>query len=79
MPEAGGDLITADFAELQPLLQTALQRHRADELAETAFAAQGMALAADLLSRRYHLVVTNVPYLTRGKQSEPPRKFCERA
>jgi len=31
-------------------------------------AAQGIAKAADLLSRRYTLVATNVPYLQRGKQ-----------
>ena len=43
----------------------------------TAVAAQGLSKAAELLSGRYHLVATNVPYLARGKQGEELRRFCE--
>ena len=38
-------------------------------------AAQGMARAAELLSKRFTLVATNVPYLGRGKQDDNLREF----
>lgn len=73
------DLLTAGFEELQPLLEQALQYHAGDEVwAETAIAARGLADAVRLLVDHYHLVITNVPYLARGKQSERLRKFGER-
>ena len=37
----------------------------------------GLAEATRLLGRQYHLVITNVPYLARGKQNERLRKFAE--
>jgi hypothetical protein len=81
---AGGDLITADFGELAPLLAEALAKEmplieteEGEELSETVIAAQGLAEAARLLAQRYHLVITNVPYLARGKQSERLREYCE--
>ena len=40
--------------------------------------AQGVARAADLLTRKYHLVITNVPYLARGKQDTVLRTFIEK-
>ena len=40
--------------------------------------AQGLAKAATLLAGRYQWVITNVPYLARGKQNERLREFCER-
>lgn len=84
-----GDLITADYGELRPLLIRALTDKVAEPeggyggeqealLQETAISAQGMAQAAELLSRNYDLVVTNVPYLSRGKQSIKLKQFCER-
>ena len=36
-----------------------------------------MARAAELLAGRYHLVVTNVPYLARGKQSDALKQFAQ--
>ena len=36
-----------------------------------------MAEAAELLTQRYHLILTNVPYLGREKQTASLRKFCE--
>jgi len=66
-----GDLFEAGFTELQPLLTKALAKNATDaELAAIGVAAQGIARAAELLSCRYTLVVTNVPYLGRGKQNE---------
>jgi hypothetical protein len=72
------DLLTAGFEELQPLLERALRKHAGEaEWEETAIAALGLAEAMRLLGRHYHLVVTNVPYLSRGKQGEQLRKFAE--
>ena len=72
------DLYVADFAEAQHLLEQALGEHAGEEeWEETAIAAQGLTEAARLLSGSYHLVITNVPYLARGKQNKPLRKFAE--
>ena len=72
------DILTAGFDQLRPLLEHALQSHAGDaEREETAIAALGIAEAAEMLTRRFHLVATNVPYLVRGKQSERLRRFCE--
>jgi hypothetical protein len=76
-----GDLVTAGFAELEPLLGKALQSEKAqtnDELNEMGVAAQGMARAAELLASQFHLVVTNVPYLGRAKQDDVLMGYCER-
>ena len=73
-----GDLLVADFAELQPLLEQALERESDDvEDTERAVAAQGMARAAELLSGRYTLAITNVPYLGRQHQSESLTVFAD--
>jgi len=77
---SGGELFSAEFSELQPLLQQALHRNEvatSDEQREVCVAAQGIAKSAELLADRYHLVITNVPYLTRGKQNENLKDFCE--
>lgn len=79
--EDRADLFTAGFAELQPLLEKALQSDRAStnvDLAAAGVAAQGIAHAAELLAGHYHLVITNVPYLTRSKQGKTLHGFCER-
>ncbi|EOW2681503.1 N-6 DNA methylase, partial [Enterobacter hormaechei] len=49
-----------------------------DDEAKTAeVTAQGLAVAAKLLSESYHLVATNVPYLARGKQCDVLRGFSD--
>ena len=65
-----------DWRELSEPLSQALAEEPSDEGREAAIAAQGVAQAAELLAGQYHLVVTNVPYLARGKQREKLRKFC---
>ena len=65
-----------DWPALSAALAEALAAEESDERHETAVAARGLAKAAELLSGRYHLVVTNVPYLTNGKQGETLRRFC---
>ena len=73
-----GDLLRADFAGVQPLLDAAITGEREDaEGTERAVAAQGMARAAELLADEYTLVITNVPYLGRGAQSDSVRSFAE--
>ncbi|EPY5329388.1 N-6 DNA methylase [Klebsiella pneumoniae] len=53
-------------------------RTATDDEAKTAqVTAQGLAMAAKLLSQNYNLVATNVPYLARGKQRETLKDFCE--
>ena len=72
-----GDLLTASFEELQPLLEQAMDREKQDYAGnELGIAAQGIARAAELLAGRYHLIITNVPYLARGKQASRLRDFC---
>ena len=69
----------ADFEATRETLATALARERrAAETAERSVAAQGMARAAELLAERYTLVVTNVPYLARGRQSDVLKTFAAR-
>ncbi len=75
---ANRDAFQADFAELKPLLDLALERERgSEERTERAVAAQGMARAAELLSGQYTLAITNVPYLGRGQQNEILKAFAE--
>lgn len=66
----------ADMTELQPALQQSLHEEDGIEY-EAAVAAQGLARAALLLGKKYELVITNVPYLARGKQGDALRDFCE--
>jgi len=73
-----GDLISADFETLRPYLNSALASEASDdETKEHVFAAQGMVKAADLLGRKYTLVITNVPYLGRIRQNEDLRAYCQ--
>ena len=66
---AEGDLLVADFHELQPLLEQALAQESQDDIAyEMAVTARGLAKAAEILAGQFTLVATNVPYLGRGKQ-----------
>ena len=74
-----GNLFQSGFDSVRALLAAALDQERTtDEQTERAVAAQGMARAAELLTNRYTCVITNVPYLARGKQGERLRAFCER-
>jgi hypothetical protein len=83
------DLATSSFDTLRDLLERALAtEHPAtlwgqaselqDDSWDLAVTAKGLLDTARLLDGRYHLVVTNVPYLARGKQSELLRECCDR-
>lgn len=78
----------AQWDELQQLLGEALsqepaKQHNEGDLSvqtnqlEAGIVAQGIAKAADLLTSQYSWVITNVPYLARGKQHEILRDFCD--
>jgi len=77
-----GDLFGADYRELGELLRAALAREGASKRSEgeehwdAALSALGLLDAARLLDGRYHLVMTNVPYLARGKQNEALKSHC---
>jgi type I restriction-modification system DNA methylase subunit len=82
------DLATPSFDTLRELLERALSTERPATLWgegnevqidvwDHALTARGLLDAARLLDARYHLVVTNVPYLARGKQSDALKAFCE--
>lgn len=73
------DVFAADYETLQPYLAAVLKAEKADdETREQAIAAAGMVRAADILAREYTLVITNVPYLGRGKQDDPLKAYLER-
>ena len=63
---------------LAKAVEKALQKDRADEEHEAGVTAQGLSKAAQILAGKYHWIVTNVPYLARGKQCETLRNFCEK-
>lgn len=82
------DLATSSFDTLRELLERALasetpatQWGAGNELNEEAWdlalTARGLLDAARLLDGRYHLVITNVPYLARGKQHDTLKDYCE--
>lgn len=82
------DLATSSFDTLRGLLERALATERpatlwgqASELQDDgwdlALTARGLLDAAQLLDQRYHLVVTNVPYLGSSRQHPDLKRYCE--
>lgn len=82
------DLATTNFDILRDLLERALAAEQpttlsghANELQDDTWdlvlTARGLLDAARLLNTRYHLVVTNVPYLARGRQHDTLKGYCE--
>ena len=75
---AEGDLLVADFHELQPLIDQALAQEIEDDSEhEMAVTASGLAKAAEILADQFTLVATNVPYLGRGKQDSLLQEYCD--
>jgi len=72
------DVFAADYETIQPYLSAVLKAEKTDdETHEQAIAAAGMVKAADLLAGSYTLVITNVPYLGRAKQTDIMRFYCD--
>lgn len=74
---AGADIFREGFDKLEPLLASILNAADTDDAREMAVAAQGMAKAAELLASRFSLVMTNVPFLGRGRQSDELKSYLE--
>ncbi len=72
------DLHRAGFEELAPLLEQAIAAEPEGDRAELAVVARGLAAAGQILSRKFVLVATNVPYLTQIRQDPRLRKYAER-
>ena len=67
---AGASMYAAKFDAVRPLLDSVLKAEETDpDRRERAVAAAGMAESAGLLAETYSLVITNVPYLARGRQN----------
>lgn len=74
----GKPMVEDEIASLLPWLEEALSAERTnDDTRELAIAAQGLLSAARILTERFTLVATNVPYLGRGKQDDGLKEFCE--
>lgn len=74
------ELFAGSFSELRPLLARALEDEDAKsdmQVRESAVVAQGVSKAAEMLAARYTLVVTNVPYMKRGKHGPVLREYLD--
>lgn len=71
------ELFSLDWEEVGPLLDSVLRRGQDDDLDEAGIVAQGLAKAASLLAGTYHLVGTNVPYLTQKKQDSKLKDYIQ--
>ena len=80
----------AQWSELQQLMGEALSQEQAKQHSEAdaeasaltnrleaGIVTQGLAKAAELLAGQYTWVITNVPYLARGKQNDTLKDYCE--
>lgn len=64
------DAFTAGFNELQPYLAKALANEVDKDQIERGVMAAGIAKAGEILAQKYTLQITNVPYLSSGKQDK---------
>ncbi len=67
-----------NWQDLSKAMTKALLNSDTEDQREAGVVASGLAKAATLLASHYHLVITNVPYLARGKQNDTLREFCEK-
>jgi len=77
---AAEDLFALGFDALKGTLDRAIKKIESQsdpDRASVGVAAQGIALAAALMAKEFTLVVTNVPYLGSGKQSDELRDHLE--
>ena len=77
---SGGDLFEAErMREVERLLSPLLERTKSAEPdhLEGVIAARGMSDASAMLYKRFWLQITNVPYLSRGKQSSALAAYLE--
>tara|TARA_B110000196_G_scaffold293833_1_gene282433 strand:+ start:20248 stop:23913 length:3666 start_codon:yes stop_codon:yes gene_type:complete len=77
-PQSSDAAKIVDWPKLQTALNQALENSNEEPIYEAQIAAQGLSKAAQLLSQQYSWVITNVPYLARGKQSDVLKDYCEK-
>jgi len=71
-----GEFIRRNYPEYA--FDKLLAKLRPEEELEAGLAAKGLLDATLILMNEYDLVITNVPYLARGKQSPELQKHCEK-
>jgi hypothetical protein len=74
---AGDELFSADWETMRPFLSAALAQEKDADAHARAIAAQGMAKAAEILTGGYTLLITNVPFLVRSKQSPAMARWSD--
>ena len=77
MAATRGDLLDAHWVELESRLEQALAQKGDEQEIEARVAAQGMVQASRILTRKYHLVITNPPYLGTSDQGQVLKEFCD--
>lgn len=80
-PEASlgkGSLFELKWEEVGPLLTKALAGEKDDEKTEMGVVAKGISKSSNLLSRKFDLVFTNVPYLGIRKQNDFLKKHLSK-
>ena len=73
-----GSLFELKWEEVGPLLTKALAGEKGDEKTELGVVAKGLVNAATILASKYDFLITNVPYLARGKQNRRLQDYSER-
>jgi hypothetical protein len=72
------DAFTASFEELQPVLVNALKGESNSEQIERGVIASGITKGGKILSNKFDLIITNVPFLGRRKQSDFLVSFADK-
>lgn len=72
------DAFTANFVQLRSVLNKALKNETDKDLLERGVMAAGIAKAGEILSNKYTMQITNVPYLTRQKQGQIIADYTEK-
>jgi len=72
------DAFTTSFEQLQPLLLKALEYEVDKDLIERGVIAAGIAKAGAILSKNFHLSITNVPFLGSNRMSPFVKLYYER-
>lgn len=71
---AKGSLFGSNWDEVRPLLTKALADEDDEQTTEMGVVAKGLSKAATITAEKFHIVSTNVPFLTAIKYSEPLKK-----
>ena len=71
------DAFTASFDQLKPVLRQALVSEKDQDMLERGVMAAGIAKAGEILSQSYNLIITNVPYLGKGKMDTVLSDYAE--